>query len=302
MKRMKIFPSYTASFILLLLLAACQAASVSEQIDASQAAPNSTARPSESATATEDAKDGPSPTLTGGDCLVAGGMVEAYEIESDYLDAGLRFRVYSPPCYEEQGQRFFPVLYLVHGQTFNDDQWDRLGVDEAADELIAAGELPPFLIVMPYDRSSAQPSVDKFGEAVIEDLLPWMEDNYRVLAERAYRAVGGLSRGASWALHFGLTRPDLFGAMGGHSPPVFVEDASMVRGWLAEIPEAQMPRIWLDIGERDQVAILNSAQWFGGMLDEMNIPHEWHLFTGYHDEAYWSSHIEQYLRWYAAEW
>ena len=253
-------------------------------------------------TATEEGKDFPAPTLTGGDCLAAGGMVEAFEIESDYLDAGLRFRVYTPACYEEQAERSYPVLYLIHGQTFNDDQWDRLGADEAADELIASGETAPFLIVMPYDRSSAQTQVENFGQAVIEELLLWMDANSRVEPGRSSRAVGGLSRGASWALHFALTRPDLCGAVGGHSPPVFVEDAPMVREWLEAIPQDELPRIWLDIGERDQEAILASAQWFAGLLDEMDIPHEWHLFPGRHEEAYWSSHLEQYLRWYAAEW
>jgi len=34
----------------------------------------------------------------------------------------------------------------------------------------------------------------------------------------------------------------------------------------------------------------------------LNIPHEWHLFTGYHEEAYWQSHLEQYLRWYTQDW
>lgn len=247
-------------------------------------------------------KEAPSPTMTGFDCLARGGQVEVFELESELLAGGLRFRVYTPPCYAEQPQRSFPVLYLIHGQTYSDNQWVRLGVGETADELFRAGELSPFLIVMPFDKSSAQPSVDKFGEAVMQELLPWIEENYRTRAAREYRAIGGLSRGASWALHLGLRYPEVFGAIGGHSPPVFVEDAGKVRGWLAEIPVEYMPRIWLDIGERDQQAILSSATWFASVLDELDIPHEWHLFSGYHDEHYWSSHVESYLRWYAALW
>ncbi|MQC25851.1 MAG: hypothetical protein DWG76_00150 [Chloroflexi bacterium] len=255
-----------------------------------------------SATPRTPEKDAPSPTMQRGDCLARRGEVEILEIESQFLDAGLRFRVYTPPCYAEQAQRSFPVLYLIHGQTFNDDQWDRLGADETADQLISAGDIAPFLIVMPYDRSSAQPAVDQFGEAVIEELLPWIAENYRTLEERDYRAVGGLSRGASWALHFGMLYPQLFGAMAGHSPPVFVEDAGKVRGWLDGIDATQMPRIWLDIGERDRPEILNSALWFEGLLNEKGIPHEWHLFPGAHTESYWMSHTETYLRWYAQNW
>lgn len=242
-----------------------------------------------------------SPQLVKAECVSEDGQVHMHQEPSAYLDYGLQFRVYTPPCYEASSQRY-PVLYLVHGQTYNDDQWDRLGADETASALIAAGELVPFIIVMPYDRSSNQPSQDKFGEAVIEELLPWVDANYRTLAERQYRAVGGLSRGASWAIHFGLLFPELFSAVGGHSPPIFVEDASQVRSWLDDIPSEQLPRFWLDIGERDQRAILNSAIWFEDILTQRGIPHEWYLFAGDHSEAYWSSHVELYLRWYAKDW
>lgn len=284
-----------------LLLAACGGQSPATPVASSTPSPTpaATALPTTVATETPAA---PVVELSKSACLEAGGQIETFELESEYLDAGLRLRVYTPPCYAEQEEQRYPVLYLVHGQTYTDDQWDRLGADEAADALIAAGELPPFLIVMPYDISSAQPSVDPFGEAVIEELLPWVDANYRTLAEREYRAVGGLSRGASWAIHLGFTHAELFAAVGGHSPPVFPEDAPQVRGWLEETPAGELPRFWLDIGERDQRAILDSAIWFEDLLTQYDVPHEWHLFTGDHSEAYWSSHVEMYLRWYAQGW
>lgn len=239
--------------------------------------------------------------LVKAECLDAGGQVEYHEEPSAFLDYGLRFRVYMPPCYDQSAERY-PVLYLVHGQTYNDDQWDRLGADETASALIAAGEVAPFIIVMPYDRSSNQPSQDPFRQAVIEELLPWVDEHYRTLTGREDRAVGGLSRGASWAIHFAFNYPELFSAVGGHSPPVFQEDAPQMRSWLDETPAELMPRVWLDIGERDQRAILNSAIWFEELLTQRNIPHEWYLFSGDHSEAYWSSHVERYLRWYAQDW
>lgn len=235
-------------------------------------------------------------------CLSAGGQVQPYQIDSHYLESGLRVRVYLPPCYEQETSRHYPVLYLIHGQTFNDDQWDRLGADEAANELIAAKGVPPFLIVMPYDRSPNQPPVDHFGEALVQELLPWVDTNFRTINDREHRAIGGLSWGAKWAIHLGLTNPELFSAVGGHSPPVFEEDAPKVRKWLDNIPEDLMPRFWLDIGDHDQPVILKSAQWFESLLSERDIPHEWYLFSGDHSEKYWSAHVEMYLRWYAADW
>jgi enterochelin esterase-like enzyme len=214
----------------------------------------------------------------------------------------MEYIVYLPACYDEQPERRYPVLYLIHGQNYNNDQWDRLGADETADALISSGEVPPFLMVMPRDRSWAQPNEDMFGKVVADELIPYIDQHYRSLTERTYRAVGGLSRGAGWAVHLGLSRWELFGAIGGHSLPVFWNDTSHVRQWLEDIPSEALPRIYLDIGEKDRPSILVSATWFEKLLTEKGIPHEWHLFPGYHEEAYWQAHVEEYLRWYSKGW
>lgn len=241
----------------------------------------------------------PMPTPTELACWLQGGHYEITALETDLLRYPLDVRVYVPPCYEEQPDARYPVLYLIHGQSFTDDQWDRLGVDEHLDALIAAGEVSPFLVVMPRDREWSQANQDPFGKAFIEVLLPWVDENYRTLPERQARAVGGLSRGAGWAVHFGLEDWELFGAIGGHSLPVFWSDVPLVKKWLNEIPPELMPRIFLDIGDQDRPEITELATWFEGLLTRQGIAHEWYLFAGYHDEAYWSAHVEQYLRWYA---
>lgn len=223
-------------------------------------------------------------------------------LDSDLLTKPFDYRIYLPPCYDQQPERRYPVLYLIHGQSYNDDQWDRLGADEIADRLVASGELPPFLIVMPRDRIWGQPSEDNFGRVLVETLIPLIDSTYRTLPDRAHRAVGGLSRGAGWALHLALSHPELFGAFGGHSLPVFSEDTRYIRGWLDNMPPGMLPRIYLDIGEKDRPQILRSAIWFEELLTQRGIPHEWYLFPGYHEEAYWGAHLEHYLRWYAQDW
>lgn len=246
----------------------------------------------------------PSPTLTPTRlaCWQQGGRYVQDSLRTDLLPLPLEYRVYLPPCYDQQPEDHYPVLYMIHGQNFNDDQWDRLGVDETADALIAAGEIPPLIIVMPRDRSWAQPTEDRFGQVLVDELLPFIDENYRTLPDRSHRAIGGLSRGAGWAVHLGLSHWELFAAIGAHSLPVFWADTPHVRQWLKDIPPDALPRIYLDIGENDRPVILNSARWFENLLTEEKIPHEWHLFTGYHEEAYWQSHVEQYLRWYTQDW
>ncbi len=283
----------TQTFLLTMLLVGCAPISPIE----TSHTPTGELTPRSSDTAT------PSIQLTAESCLALGGKVEEHKIQSSYYpDKGITFRVYTPPCYEINTDEHYPVLYLIHGQGFLDDQWDRIGADEATDKLIGSGEVAPFIIIMPYDNYSLRPSVGFFDEAFIEELVPWVDANLRTLPDREHRAIGGLSRGASWAIYFALTHPELFGALGGHSPPVFIEEAKLVVEWLDAIPSKEMPRFWLDIGDRDTANIRHSADFFESLLAERNIPHEWHVFPGDHSEEYWSAHVEDYLRWYAEPW
>ena len=262
--------------------------------------PSASPTPTLSPTATKEPTSSPTPERLA--CWDEGGRIELGEVRTDLLPLPLSYRVYVPPCYDEIGGSDYPVLYLIHGQNFNDDQWDRLGVDETADALIAAGEIPPLLIVMPRDRSWSQPTEDRFGQVVADQLLPQIDQNYRTRPERAYRAIGGLSRGAGWALHLGFSRWNEFGAIGMHSLPVFWTDLPSIRTWLEAIPFHSLPRIYMDLGDKDRPQISKSATWFEGLLTEYGIPHEWHLYPGYHEEAYWEEHVEEYLLWYTRPW
>jgi enterochelin esterase-like enzyme len=241
-------------------------------------------------------------TPTQVNCLSLGGRIENGSLETKLLRLPLTYRVYTPPCYEHEDEQRYAVLFLFHGQGSTDDQWDRLGVDETADRLIAKGEIPPFIMVMPHDRYGGQPTETKFSQAITEVLMPYIDENYRTIPDRAHRAVGGLSRGAGWAVHFGISEWEQFGALGAHSAAVFHTDAQRMRTWLGQIPAAGFPRIYVDIGDKDRPEIMRSSLWFEELLDAYDIPHEWHLFSGYHAEEYWKAHLEQYLRWYTQGW
>lgn len=235
-------------------------------------------------------------------CMQAGGKVEVYEFTTTLLPAPLVYRIYLPPCYDEQPQQAYPVLYLIHGQTYSDTQWDRLGVPEVADRLIQSGAAAPFIVVMPRDRVWLEPTEDNFGKAVVQSLVPWVDEHYRTIPDRAHRAIGGLSRGGAWAVNIGLSRWDMFGAVGVHSGFVFYSDSQPLYLWLYNIPEGQTPRIYMDVGDDERPEISKGAAWLEQLLTKFDIPHEWHMFSGEHDEAYWQAHVEDYLRWYTMEW
>ncbi|RME07185.1 MAG: hypothetical protein D6803_04610 [Anaerolineae bacterium] len=234
-------------------------------------------------------------------CLESG-RVETGQLDTARLDAPLIFRVYLPPCYDRQLDTFFPVLYLLHGQGFSDEQWERMGVVQVAETLMAQGDIPPLLIVMPAEQDHyAPPERNPYGEVLVDELLPYIEANYRVRPERAYRAIGGVSRGGNWALYLGVQRWDVFAAVGAHSTPFFrTHLPADLRAWVRAIPAGRWPRFFLDAGMDDPglEPILRVEQ----VLTEEGIPHEWHLNRGAHDEAYWSAHLRDYLLWYTEQW
>jgi len=81
----------------------------------------------------------------------------------------------------------------------------------AADKLLAAGEITPFIIVFPFDYSYKQPRDYRFEQVFLDLLIPQIDAAYRTLPSPTQRAIGGLSRGGAWALRLGIHRPDVFG-------------------------------------------------------------------------------------------
>ena len=283
---------YTATLLtLLIILAACA--------PSNQPSPTRTPLPP-TQTITATASPSPVPaTSTPLTCLTQPGRVEKGVLTS--TKPAQEYFIYLPPCYDEQTDLRYPVLYLLHGQTYKADQWIRLGAVTAADNLILSGESEPFIIVLPDDRFwYSKDSGDTFGVRLVDDLIPYIDETYRTLPDRGHRSIGGLSRGAGWALRLGLPRWDLFGHIGLHSLAVLETDGKLLEDWLDAIPGSVKPVIYLDIGESD--AELGRAKLVAETLEKYKFPHELHTHPGFHDEAYWSAHVEEYIRWYAEGW
>ena len=240
----------------------------------------------------------PTATITPLACLNNPGRVEEGSLDS--TNPPQEFRIYLPPCYEEKADQRYPVLYLLHGQTYTDDQWIRLGAVDVTDKLILSGKSIPFIIVFPDDHYWNLPPGPGFGQRLVDELIPYVDSTYRTLPDRSQRAIGGLSRGAGWALHLGLTRWDLFGTIGLHSLAVLQKDASKIKAWLAVIPASSRPRVFMDIGDNDPEGAM--ARQVELQFNEVGLTHEWHLYSGAHTEEYWSAHVEEYIQWYAEGW
>ena len=234
------------------------------------------------------------------DCLQLGGTVEQQSFTSELSGEEFEFRVYLPACYGAALEQTYPVIYLLHGLLFNDDQWLRLGLVDLMDELIANQEVSPALVVLPQESLLLDPQTALFSELIVSELVPWIDDNYSTNPERTFRAIGGLSRGAGWAVQIGFDNPQLFSRIGAHSLPLFETDSAKITGWLTQIPKEDYPAVFMDIGRDDPE--WQTAQAFADQLDKFQVPHQWYLFTGGHTETYWASHLELYLRWYLQDW
>jgi enterochelin esterase-like enzyme len=262
-----------------------------------------TPRPSLSPTTTPEPSFTPTltPTITPTPCPDPSGSVQQGQIFSSALNRDVNFRIFLPPCYDPQAPGGYPVLYLLHGQSMDDSAWDRFGADETAAALITSSQAPPFIIVMPREEYFLQDMTQsRFGEALIQDLLPWIDANYATCPERDCRAIGGLSRGAVWAFLIALENQHLFRAAGGHSLPGPVVSPYYLKTLWESMPENERIRLYIDIGEFDRYR--SGAEEFRARLEFLSIPHEWHLNPGTHDDAYWMAHVEEYLRWYASGW
>jgi enterochelin esterase-like enzyme len=195
---------------------------------------------------------------------------------------------------------------MFHGLNYGDSQWDTIGLDELADAGIAAGEMPPLIIVMPnswgIDRNP-DGGPGSLEEAVVEDLLPYVEKRYCAWNTREGRAVGGLSRGAFWALEIAFRHPDLFASVGGHSPAVFWDNAPPQYNpyYLADdATDLESLRLFLDVGEEDWL-----AKWvarFRERLDERGLTYTFVTAPGDHGFAYWRTQATAYLDFYTAIW
>jgi enterochelin esterase-like enzyme len=243
----------------------------------------------------------PQATATPAGCRETRGKIENHEIHSDLLTYPVNFRVYLPPCYDPQVQPGYPVLYLLHGQSFNEDQWDRLGADEIADEMITAGEAPPFIIVMPREPYYLQePSESTFETLVMDVLIPWVDQNYATCPSHLCRAIGGLSRGSGWAMRLALTHYHIFSSVAAVSFAPLKGDQISLIYWLREIPEDFRPRVYMDAGDLD--TMLKPAREFEEIINYQRFPHEWRIVSGMHNEDTWKQHMEDYLRWFAEGW
>lgn len=155
------------------------------------------------------------------------GAVSSVPYYSTSLKRFRRMHVYTPPGYEA-GKGRYPVFYLLHGAGDSDDSWTSVGrAGIILDNLINDKKAKPMIVVMtaghtgPFNFGGPRPATDEFADDFTKDVMPYIESHYRVRADRANRALAGLSMGGGQTLNIGIPHLDKFGYLGVYSSGVF---------------------------------------------------------------------------------
>ncbi len=150
------------------------------------------------------------------------GRVEQILFPSKSTNTSRRAFVYTPPGYDQDKSKKYPVLYLQHGWGEDETAWSNQGhANLIMDNLIAEGKIKPFMIVMTYGMTNEVKwgrirdfKIEPFQTVLTEELIPYVDANFRTLANRDNRAMAGLSMGGMETKMITLNKPDLFGYYG----------------------------------------------------------------------------------------
>jgi enterochelin esterase-like enzyme len=145
---------------------------------------------------------------------------------SKALGREMPYSIYLPDGYQG-GRQHYPVLYLLHGAGGDERVWAERGhIQEQADRLIARGEIPPSIIVMPGCPGCwwVDGARDHAETAFWSDLVPIIEMRFRTIETRGGRLVAGLSAGGYGSVRFALRYPDRIAAAAALSPAVYTEN------------------------------------------------------------------------------
>lgn len=147
------------------------------------------------------------------------GKISYRYYKSKTLGTTRQMLVYTPPGFNPNGTKKYPVLYLIHGGSDTEETWTKVGrANLIADNLIAQGKAVPMIIVMPYGNVRPSTVPDGFTRDVMNDVIPFIEANYPVLTDSKNRAVAGFSVGGGQTLNIGLTNTGKFAYVCSYAP------------------------------------------------------------------------------------
>jgi len=261
--------------------------------------------------------------------IVGGGQADLYKVndvphgtvarrwyDSPGLGMDRRLTIYTPPGYESSKDKY-PVLYLLHGAGGDEEAWIALGRSaQILDNLIAQGKVTPMIVVMPNGNviQDAAPgegnegfykpnfmvdkTMDGTYEANFKDIISFTEKNYRVKADKADRAIAGLSMGGFHSFHISRYYENTFDYVGLFSAALMPrEDATSkvyndIDGTLQKQMDNGYKLYWIGIGKSDFLYEANKE--FRAKLDKMGMKYSYTETEGGHIWRNWRVYLSEY--------
>lgn len=252
---------------------------------------------------------------------------ECQSVPSQALSHPVDVCVVLPSDYSVSGSRRFPVLYYLHGLFENEHSWIERGGQEILEGLVSAGATGEFIVVLPNGGKSfyinSFDGRERYEDFLVQELVPWVDRNFRTLSSRESRGIAGDSMGGYGSLHLGMRHPDLFGSVSAQSAALIAKlpDPLPSEGrwgfyarilqepfgsplneayWEANSPLtlAAVPsrfasvKLYFDCGNQDRYGFEEGAKELDQTLSAKGFPHEFQMREGNHGWSY----LTQYMK------
>lgn len=248
-----------------------------------------------------------------------GKVFDNLTMRSEILEMERRYAVYLPPDYNIS-ERSYPVLYLLHGSGDDQTGWVQFGeILYIADKAIKEGKATPMIVVMPDADSGRRGYTNtpdgewRYEDFFFRELMPHVEQKFRIKGEKRYRAISGLSMGGGGTFYYALHQPELFSSacpLSASTGPLnrdglqnymnrrgieatneeemneWYENYSVLH-MVRNISEDELKTVrwFIDCGDDDFLYEGNSLVHIA--MEKRNIPHEYRVRDGAHNWTYW---------------
>lgn len=261
--------------------------------------------------------------------------VEYTKFHSDSLGSDIDCAISLPTSYNKDTAQRYPTVIFLHG-LFNDEKdWEERGIQAKLDELRSSGKVGEFIVAIPYGANSFYLNAKngaRYEDAIVKDFIPFVDKNYRTLAQAKSRMIAGISMGGYGALMIAFKHPEMFAGVAAHcaalfeeipKPPASSKDArgkyryelaTKIYGnppdpqhfqqnnplYLAKANSTKLKdlKIYFDIGKQDRYGFEKANQDLDNIFSDVGIKHEFYFVDGEHGWSFLLSRSEPAFTFY----
>lgn len=221
-----------------------------------------------------------------------------------------RFFIYMPPGYDKDSTKEYPTLYLLHGGGEDERGWANQGrTDLILDNLITEEKASPMLVVMMDGNFPGRSGLANFNEEVLKifenelknEVIPFVENNYRAKRNGESRALAGLSMGGLQTLYAGIKNTDMFANLGVFSSGWFANKPDLSNPQYAFMEQnkakinSNLTRFFISMGGKEDIAYENCRIMLE-KFDEIGIKYEYSEYPGGHSWPVWRHDLHKFAQ------